>query len=132
MIRVGHRKFWPVPIVAALVIPGLYDSRSAQAQTSSAVLVGAGDIASCDSPGDTATAKLLGSIAGTVVAIGDNAYMEGLAAQCNNCYDPTWGRYKARAKPVLVTTSTVPPGHRATSTTSARPRASPMAPPSCR
>jgi hypothetical protein len=54
------------------------DSSSAQAQTTSAVLVGAGDIASCDSTGDTATSKLLGSIAGTVLTIGDNAYKEGL------------------------------------------------------
>ncbi len=103
-----HKYYWPVSIVAALVtavavlaVLGSYESRSAQAQTSSAVVVGAGDIASCTSTGDEATARLLGNIAGTVLALGDNAYMEGSAAQYNNCYDPTWGRFKARTKPAV-------------------------------
>jgi hypothetical protein len=107
-IRVRHRKLWLVPIVAmlasavaALVVLGSYQSRSAQAQTSSAVVVGAGDIASCTSNGDTATAKLLANTAGTVLAIGDNAYGEGTTAQFNNCYHPTWGQFKARTQPVV-------------------------------
>jgi acid phosphatase type 7 len=63
------------------------------------VLVGAGDIASCSSSGDEATAKLLDGISGTVFTIGDNAYSSGTATQFKNCYDPTWGRHKARTKP---------------------------------
>ncbi|MDQ3862480.1 MAG: hypothetical protein M3317_03075 [Actinomycetota bacterium] len=44
-------------------------------QTPTAVtLVGAGDISRCDTKGDTATARLLGSIPGTVFTAGDNAY----------------------------------------------------------
>ena len=86
---------------AALVVLGSYQSRSAQAQTTSAVVVGAGDIASCTSNGDTATAKLLANISGTVLAIGDNAYGEGSLAQFNNCYGPTWGQFKARTQPVV-------------------------------
>ena len=70
-------------------------------QTSAVTLVGAGDISRCDSTGDTATAKLLGSISGTVFTAGDNAYKEGTRYQFNNCYDPTWGRYKARTKPTV-------------------------------
>jgi hypothetical protein len=70
-------------------------------QTSAVTLVGAGDIASCTSKGDTATARLLANIPGTVLAIGDNAYGEGSAAQFRNCYNPTWGRFKARTKPVV-------------------------------
>ena len=110
VIRVRHHKYyWPVPIVAALVaavaalaVLGLHESRSAQAQTTtSAVVVGAGDIASCTSTGDEATAKLLDNISGTVLALGDNAYTEGSAAQYNNCYNPTWGRHKARTKPIV-------------------------------
>jgi hypothetical protein len=43
-----------------------------------AVLVGAGDIASCDDlAGAQATAKLLDSIPGTVFAVGDLAYPDG-------------------------------------------------------
>jgi acid phosphatase type 7 len=108
-IRVRHRKLWLVPIVAALasavaalVVLGSYETRSAKAQTTtSAVVVGAGDIASCTSNGDTATARLLANIPGTVLAIGDNAYMNGSAAEYSNCYGPTWGQFKARTQPVV-------------------------------
>lgn len=64
-----------------------------------AVLVGAGDIAGCSYGEDGATAELLGSIDGTVFTTGDNAYPSGTAAEFANCYDPTWGRHKARTKP---------------------------------
>jgi hypothetical protein len=63
------------------------------------VLVGAGDIASCSSSGDEATAELLDGIPGTVFTAGDNAYESGTATEFANCYDPTWGRHKARTKP---------------------------------
>ena len=106
-VRIKQRKDWSVLLAAAtavgaaLLILGLYDGSSARAQTSgSAVLVGAGDIASCDSRGDRATAKLLGSISGTVLAAGDNAYDNGTLSEYNTCYGRTWGRYKGRTKPV--------------------------------
>ena len=41
------------------------------------MLVGAGDIANCDLPGDEATARLLDGIPGTVFTAGDNAYPSG-------------------------------------------------------
>jgi hypothetical protein len=63
------------------------------------VLVGAGDIASCDSPGDEATAALVDQIPGTVFTAGDNAYVNGRAEEFAKCYDPTWGRFKARTMP---------------------------------
>ena len=63
------------------------------------VLVGAGDIASCSSSGDEATATLLDGIAGTVVTLGDNAYDNGTSTEYTNCYDPSWGRHKARTRP---------------------------------
>jgi hypothetical protein len=33
--------------------------------------------------------------------VGDNAYPNGTAAEYNNCYDPTWGRHKARTYPAV-------------------------------
>jgi hypothetical protein len=63
------------------------------------VLVGAGDIASCDGSGDEATARLLDGIAGTVFTTGDNVYSSGTAAEFATCYDPSWGRHKARTRP---------------------------------
>jgi len=63
------------------------------------VLVGAGDIATCDFEEDEATARLLDAIPGTVFTLGDNAYNSGTAAQFRDCYDPTWGRHRARTRP---------------------------------
>jgi len=62
------------------------------------VLVGAGDIAS-SATGDSATAALLDTIAGTVFTTGDNAYPDGTASNYTDYYDPTWGRHKARTRP---------------------------------
>ena len=65
-----------------------------------AVLVGAGDIASCDDlAGAEATAKLIDKIPGTVFAVGDLAYPDGSDEQFAKCYAPTWGRFKDRTRP---------------------------------
>jgi Big-like domain-containing protein/calcineurin-like phosphoesterase family protein len=75
------------------------------AQTGAAVvmpvLVGAGDIADCNSVRDDATANQLDSIPGVVFAAGDNAYANGTDSNFVNCYEPTWGRQKARTRPVI-------------------------------
>ncbi|MGE0445053.1 MAG: metallophosphoesterase [Vicinamibacterales bacterium] len=62
------------------------------------VIVGAGDIADC-APNAEATARLLDSIGGTVITLGDNAYPRGTAEEFRICYEPTWGRHKARTRP---------------------------------
>jgi len=64
------------------------------------VLVGAGDIADCTKTGDSLTANLMDTIPGTVFAAGDNAYPNGASSDYKNCYNPTWGRFKSRTKPV--------------------------------
>ncbi len=63
------------------------------------VLVGTGDIADCGSSGDEATAALLDGIDGTVFSAGDNAYEDGSATNFAQCYEPSWGRHKARTRP---------------------------------
>jgi len=63
------------------------------------VLVGAGDIASCGLTADSATAKLVAGIAGTVFTAGDNAYENGTAAEFRDCYGPTWGAFRDRTYP---------------------------------
>ena len=68
--------------------------------STSPVLVGAGDIAGCNNPGDEATAALLDGIPGTVFTLGDNVYPSGTLAYFNACYEPSWGRHKARTRPV--------------------------------
>src|SRR5205807_5902403 len=64
------------------------------------VLVDAGDIAYCTRNVDSLTANLLDTIPGTVFLAGDNAYPGGSSTDYANCYDPTWGRHKARTRPV--------------------------------
>jgi hypothetical protein len=65
------------------------------------VIVAAGDIADCRREGDEATARLVGDIdASTVLTLGDNAYPDGSAEDFEECYDPTWGRFDDRTKPV--------------------------------
>jgi hypothetical protein len=63
------------------------------------VLVGAGDIADCELDSGAATAALLDTIEGTVFTAGDNAYLNGSAAQFRDCYAPTWGRHLERTRP---------------------------------
>ena len=80
------------------------------------IFIGAGDIAQCPQnnsgkylPSGTqaeATAKLVASLLplepemGVVFVAGDNAYNEGTTKQYRECYDPTWGRFKDRTRPV--------------------------------
>jgi hypothetical protein len=64
-------------------------------------LVGAGDIGRCSTGNPRATADLLDSIPGHVFTAGDNVYEDGTAAEWANCYDPTWGRHKARTRPSI-------------------------------
>ncbi len=68
------------------------------------VLVGAGDIASCASTSDEATAELLdivfsSGVDGRVFTTGDNVYESGTDSKFANCYDTTWGRHRERTRP---------------------------------
>jgi hypothetical protein len=64
------------------------------------VIAAAGDIASCTSSGDEATADLLDAIApARILLLGDNAYESGTDAEFASCYDPTWGRFREKTHP---------------------------------
>jgi hypothetical protein len=75
-----------------------------------AFLTGAGDIASCTSRGDEATAAILAHVPGTIFAAGDNAYESGTAGQYQSCYDPSWGRFKDRTRPAVGNHEYLTPG----------------------
>lgn len=75
-------------------------SHPAATTANEVVLVGAGDISTCDNDNDEATAKLLDRIPGTVFVLGDNVYLDGTEDEFASCYHPTWGRHKDRTKPV--------------------------------
>ena len=63
------------------------------------VFVGAGDIGQCGVGGPLQTARLLDRIEGTVFTLGDHAYPHGTMDQYTECYEPAWGRHKARTRP---------------------------------
>src|SRR5439155_1487456 len=62
-----------------------------------AVLLGAGDIASCTSQGDEATAALLDTLPGVVFTAGDNAYPDGSASRAPASHSRPWRRHEPRA-----------------------------------
>jgi hypothetical protein len=67
-----------------------------------AVVLAAGDIASCASDGDEATAAIVAARPGAVVAtLGDHVYDAGTAAEFRSCYTPTWGAFRNRTKPAV-------------------------------
>jgi hypothetical protein len=105
MMQVVRRRFLLVILIVSAIVAGvalaitIWFLYVAPPEEPVAVLVGAGDIASCNGPGDEATAKLLDNIAGTVFTVGDNVYPDGTATEFGQCYDAAWGRHKARTRP---------------------------------
>jgi acid phosphatase type 7 len=100
---VGVGRSATVIIVALLTILlafGCAPKRPPGPPPSGKVIVAAGDIADCSSDGDEATARLVGGIEGTVLTLGDNAYEDGTAQDFSECYEPTWGQFKERTRPV--------------------------------
>ena len=87
--------------LVALLVP-LALLAFAPAQTAEPVVVlAAGDIAYCTRTGDESTAALIDANPdATVLALGDLAYEDGSAQQFADCYGPSWGRHKARTRPV--------------------------------
>ena len=76
---------------------------SAAQQVDNEVGVGisaAGDIAVCAGQRGGATARLLDDLPGPILALGDLAYPDGAQADFRDCYEPTWGRHRARTWPV--------------------------------
>jgi hypothetical protein len=71
-------------------------------ETGTAILLAAGDIATCTNDFDEATARILdANPTGVVAPLGDNAYVNGSASDYANCYAPTWGRHLARTMPAV-------------------------------
>ena len=62
------------------------------------ILIGAGDIATCDHNFDEQTARLVARNEGIVFTLGDNAYAKGTPDEYRDCYDPSWGRVKDRTQ----------------------------------
>lgn len=93
-------------VAAALLVPplltlGLPGADAQTTETSDPTVIAAGDISMCQTSGDEETAALIDSMPGTVLPLGDLAYQDGSKADFDNCYTPTWGRFKDRSRPAL-------------------------------
>ncbi|HSC92011.1 MAG TPA: metallophosphoesterase [Gaiellaceae bacterium] len=64
-------------------------------------LVAAGDVASCRSRGDEATASVVARLPGTVAVLGDSVYERGTPTEFARCYAPSWGRFRGRTRPAV-------------------------------
>jgi hypothetical protein len=64
-----------------------------------ATLLAAGDIGSCGSRGDEATAAVLRRESGVIATLGDNAYPDGSPRDFSRCYGPSWGEFRDRTRP---------------------------------
>jgi len=88
---------WSLPLLDAAPV------RADQAAPGEPVLLAAGDVAKCDSAGDEATAALvsheLADPAASVAMLGDGAYPDGDLSHYQQCYGPSWGRFKAATRP---------------------------------
>jgi hypothetical protein len=62
-------------------------------------LIAVGDVAGCVSQGDEATSALVDGLPGTIILAGDIAYESGTVKDFTDCYDPSWGRHRARTRP---------------------------------
>jgi 3',5'-cyclic AMP phosphodiesterase CpdA len=97
---VAHIRSVALIVVVGVVLGGCGTERTPSPEvTGPRVVVAAGDIAECRSEDDEVTARLVGRIDGTVLALGDNVYPDGSAEDFDECYAPTWGRYKERTRP---------------------------------
>ncbi len=61
----------------------------------------AGNIATCGTTDDEATAGILDTLQGTVFTLGDNVFPNGSLQAYVDCYGPSWGRHKARTYATL-------------------------------
>ena len=59
-------------------------------------VLGIGDIGMCDRPAVAQTARLVAGLEGQLLLAGDLAYPQGTAANFRDCFNPEWGRFRAR------------------------------------
>jgi acid phosphatase type 7 len=62
-------------------------------------VLAAGDVGECGF-GASETGKLLERLTGTILAVGDLAYYDGSRTNFRDCYDPFWGPFLNRTRPV--------------------------------
>jgi LysM repeat protein len=93
-------------LLVAIAVPGWTEpvlampSHQSPAPAGDPVIVAAGDVSNCSNQEKFLTGYLVDGIDGTVLVLGDGNNAGGLLAEYRDCYDPAWGRAKARTRPV--------------------------------
>lgn len=102
-IQMNMKKGFIISSVAVLIIAFLFSLKTntpAEIKETSQILIGAGDIADCSRDTDEKTATLLEHFpSSTVFTTGDNVYPVGTRDTYSQCYEPSWGKVKARTRP---------------------------------
>ncbi len=83
-----------------LCLWGLNVPRPLLSQADPVTLLAAGDIANCDQGRPESTAALLDNLSGTIATLGDTTYPDGAPAEFADCFASSWGRHKARIRPI--------------------------------
>jgi len=82
-----------------VIVAALFSALALLAPPKPATLLAAGDVASCRSSGDEATARLLARTPGTIALLGDAVYERGTAAEFRDCF--SWRRFLPRTRAAL-------------------------------
>lgn len=69
--------------------------------TGPATLIAVGDLSLCDDPSGELTAAMVDAIPGTIALLGDNVYEAGSLTEFLDCFEPRWGRHRARTRPAV-------------------------------
>ncbi len=80
--------------------PASAASAGPSGHSSEAILLAVGDIAYCGASADEQVGQLASRLPGTIALLGDNAYDHGSATDYAKCFDPTWGGFLDRIRPV--------------------------------
>jgi hypothetical protein len=96
---VADTQFGPDAVTVSAGARGAQQRDRERKRRAHPVLIAAGDIADCDSPGVEATAASIRELAGTVATLGDTVYQTGSRQEFLQCYDPAWGSEKRRTRP---------------------------------
>ncbi len=97
---VAWQRYGPTDHSGAGLLPPAAGTTAVTTPDQPAILLAAGDIATCDDA-EVRTGELLAAQPGVVAALGDLAYPDGSTAAFADCYDPAWGLVKPRTRPAM-------------------------------
>jgi hypothetical protein len=98
--RFGPPSETPSPSAFASATPAGSQTPAPSGAAGEATLLAVGDVAYCGGSEDELVGRLAARLPGTIALLGDNAYQHGSADDYANCFNPTWGGFLDRVRPV--------------------------------